>query len=113
MLIPCGGSLGLAAWWACAALVQAAALLALCCFAVLYYGDPGVVRRSESACFPLPPAVEARVRAGENATALNNIIEGRDTFCVRCLVWRRADDGPLRTSGGGFLAAVARRAFGG
>jgi len=53
----------------------------LCC-------DPGVVRRSEGTCFPLPEAVANLLSQGESLQGLQNIACDSRTFCVRCLVWR-------------------------
>jgi len=77
------------AWWFIFALIYAEAIVELICLAWLLGGDPGYVARSEANCFPLPAAVESRLRKGDITLDLNNIVQGDDTFCTRCLVWRR------------------------
>ena len=79
-----------AAWWAILAALYAEALVALGCLARLMLADPGELVRSEELCFPLPPAVARRLAAGESLEGMGNVQDGDDSFCVRCLVWRRA-----------------------
>jgi hypothetical protein len=68
------------------------AILALVCLCGLLYGDPGVLRRSEDACFPLPTSVRERLAAGRSLNGLQNVrARGGRLFCVRCCVWRPAD----------------------
>ena len=50
--------------------------------------DPGVVRRSEATCLPVPTAVNQRLDAEEPLTGLGNIVDGDLSYCVRCCVWR-------------------------
>lgn len=73
------------------ALVYAEAVAALACLAGLLWADPGVVRRSEDTCLPLPELVLTRLRASEPLDTLDSNVEGADgaSYCVRCLVWRR------------------------
>ena len=76
------------------------------CLGFVLLGDPGVLARSAERCFPVPAAVEGRLRGLTAAdseapagplpdmlmTDLRNVAEegtGR-TFCVRCFVWRNA-----------------------
>ena len=79
----------------------------------LLLADPGVVRRRSTTCLPVPPEVEAKLRAHESLDRLKNIKgerrsvawivrgaaltvrvpartgEGMTSYCVRCCVWRR------------------------
>ena len=48
----------------------------------------GTIERCPENCYPVPPKVATKLRAGE-MLPLNNIAgENGRTFCVRCLVWR-------------------------
>merc|ERR1712194_771580 len=54
----------------------------------LLFGNPGVVRRSETTCYPIPQEVETRLSKGLPYDSLGNM-PGKDcSYCVRCLVWR-------------------------
>ena len=58
----------------------------------LLLSNTGVVERSRETCLPVPPVVAERLCAGDSLVDLANIrdeCEGA-TYCVRCLVWRRA-----------------------
>ena len=54
--------------------------------------DPGVARRSEATCLPLPADVAERllVAPGQPLDGLENVsdADGRGSYCVRCCVWR-------------------------
>jgi hypothetical protein len=91
--------LSTSSWWVVFGLIYAEAVLALIAFAWLLHRDPGCVRRTEANCFPLPEAVASRLRKGQTLKDLPNITEGGDSFCTRCLVWRRAGDGRSRHRG--------------
>ena len=78
-----------AAWWVFLALIYTMAATALLCLFGLLCGDPGVVRRSEETCFPIPEEVQCRLKDGASThEGLSNIVDGDRTYCVRCLVWR-------------------------
>lgn len=47
------------------ALIYAEAAVAVGCLVGLMWGDPGVVKRSQANCFPLPPEVARRIALGE------------------------------------------------
>lgn len=80
--------------WAFPALMCILAAVALGCLCCVLWIDPGTVHRSSSTCLPLPPEVAARLEGGgEDLAGLRNPVAGRDTYCVRCCVWRRAGDG--------------------
>jgi hypothetical protein len=92
-------------WYTFLVLIYTDALIALICLAGLFLTDPGVVQRSPETCFPLPPQVETWIQAHLLKTELNGDIiveppselyipapESLDTFCVRCLVWRKANN---------------------
>ena len=56
----------------------------------MFFGDPGEVRRTPETLTPMPQEVEEKLRAGEALSGLQNIKgEGEESYCVRCLVWRR------------------------
>ena len=63
------------------------------------FDDPGVVRRSSSNCFPLPPEVEERLRTGQPIDPLRNVVVNGRQFCVRCCVWREETTTPTRFVG--------------
>jgi len=63
------------------------AAIALFCLAGLMFGDPGVLKRSQQRCFPLPPEVLRCLRAGE-VPGRQNVYTSGGQFCVRCLIWR-------------------------
>ena len=46
-------------------------------------------KRSEERCFPQPDEGARRLAAREPMHDLRNIQSGDDSYCVRCLVWRR------------------------
>ena len=63
------------------------AAIALFCLAGLMFGDPGVLKRSQQRCFPLPPEVLRCLRAGQ-VPGRQNLYTSGGQFCVRCLIWR-------------------------
>jgi hypothetical protein len=86
------GELPRDAWWACLVLIYTEAGVALLCLLMILLGDPGIIRRNEQTCFPLPDAVREKLARGESLEGMGNIEDGEDSFCVRCLVWRRQPD---------------------
>jgi len=74
--------------------IWAEALIACLCLVGLMFGDPGVVARSESRCWPVPDRVSRLLRAGFPIPAdMENIEDSaHGTYCVRCLVWRDRDE---------------------
>lgn len=94
-------------------------LIEILCLTTMYYKDPGVVKRSPYTCHPIPPQVQPYARSymqRHQQNQLNvennelvqetvpmpselyismddeNTQDGQeivDTYCVRCLVWRR------------------------
>ncbi|CAK0849167.1 unnamed protein product [Prorocentrum cordatum] len=84
-------------WWSAfvlAPLTRAASIVAACCTLRLLAGRSGVVPRSKATCRPMPAEVKRLLRAGEGLRGMSNVTgEGPDgwgSYCVRCLVWRRA-----------------------
>ncbi|CAK0794896.1 unnamed protein product, partial [Prorocentrum cordatum] len=77
--------------WTIMVLVYVEAVLAVGLLCGVVFGDPGVVKRSAEACFPLPTEVAERLRGGQSTDGLANIRDGDRSFCVRCLVWRSPD----------------------
>ncbi|KAL3936171.1 MAG: hypothetical protein SGBAC_008453 [Bacillariaceae sp.] len=94
-------------WWVFFILIYSQAALALLGLLAMLITDPGVIPRSQKTCFPVP---------ADMAPALNDYFEQRggsgakqffppsgnylmaedgseDSYCVRCLVWRRSKDG--------------------
>ena len=56
----------------------------------MFFGDAGEVRRTKETLTPMPREVEERLRAEEPLKGLGNIKgDGEESYCVRCLVWRR------------------------
>ena len=75
-------------------LIYSMAAIALLCLFGLLCGDPGVIRRSEDRCFPIPDEVLRRLKDGvPTHEGLSNIVDGDRSFCVRCLLWRNRPDG--------------------
>merc|ERR1719330_422543 len=73
--------------------------LAVFCVLYILFGQAGMIRRSRTTCYPMPPQVEATLREAAlqrhapDLTHLSNIYNedrsvDRGSFCVRCLVWR-------------------------
>ena len=71
--------------------------IAAFCLWGLICGDPGVVRRTEESCFPLPDYLKHQYRMNrvELGQPLGEVGAGRNiedkdhgTYCVRCMVWR-------------------------
>ena len=64
--------------------IAAAALL------LINVWDPGIIRRSNAVCSPLPRVVSERLRMTEPLEGLRNIPDekGISSFCVRCCIWR-------------------------
>lgn len=93
-------------WWVFFSLIYGLAFIALLCLLILLVVDPGVVRRSAKTCFPIPTQMQPAIRdylehQGESHNQLFSpsesyytAVDGTgDTYCVRCLVWRRQDNG--------------------
>ena len=71
-------------------LIYAEAAVALYCLNGLLCGDPGVIERSAEVCLPVPAEVATCLRDGTELPSMNIDNVDRGTYCVRCLVWRRA-----------------------
>ena len=71
--------------WTCRSLIFAEALLASGFLFGLLFGDPGVVKRSCETCLPVPEQILG------SQVPLENIVNGQQSFCVRCFVWRDLD----------------------
>eukprot|EP00980_Cylindrotheca_fusiformis_P006446 scaffold1376_cov125-Cylindrotheca_fusiformis.AAC.12 len=92
-------------WWVFFGLIYGQAVFALLCLFMLLVVDPGVVKRSPETCLPIPQQIEADIheyirlrdrrqpffRPGEGYFAAED--GTGDTYCSRCLVWRRHFDG--------------------
>jgi len=76
--------------------IYSEAVTALLCLTKILFGDPGVVRRTLTTCFPQPPVVAEKLAAGQCLSSLRNIENesGQRSFCVRCLVWRESQFQP-------------------
>ena len=71
--------------------IWVAASIALLCLCGLMFGDPGVIKRCQERCVPLPDGpVREHISLGQPIPSeLRNVDDPeRGTFCVRCLVWR-------------------------
>jgi len=64
------------------------AIIALVCLAGIVFGDPGVIKRSQERCFPIPEPVLHRLRSGQSLVGMDNFYEGSNVYCVRCCLWR-------------------------
>ena len=72
-------------------------VVAVACHALIMFGDPGTVFRSRETCYPVPPVVAERLRAGDKLDDLDNVRgEEWSSYCVRCCVWRRQVPLPQR-----------------
>eukprot|EP00927_Polykrikos_kofoidii_P012862 TRINITY_DN15585_c0_g1_i2.p1 TRINITY_DN15585_c0_g1~~TRINITY_DN15585_c0_g1_i2.p1 ORF type:complete len:268 (-),score=28.04 TRINITY_DN15585_c0_g1_i2:17-787(-) len=71
-------------------LIYLEATAAVACLLGLFFGNPGVIKRTEDTCFPIPEDVVARLRQGSRLEGFANIEDPvrQVSFCVRCLVWR-------------------------
>jgi len=91
-----------ATWWTFLGLVYAEVAMALICLMGLLLSDPGVVARSSENSFPIPLQCQAWIQAhadgnpesieplGEYYIASSETSNTPgDSYCVRCLVWRR------------------------
>lgn len=88
-------------WWTFFILVYGETGIALLCLLGLMLVDPGVVKRSPENCFPIPMQCEAWIQAHvdddapkvepppEYYIASSNPSTPGDTYCRRCLLWRR------------------------
>lgn len=76
-------------------LIAAEAAVAIGCLAGLLLGDPGVVRRTQETCLPVPAEVAERLSSGAPLrdevapmSGMTNIRDGDRSYCVRCFLWR-------------------------
>ena len=88
-------------WWTFFVAVYAETGVALVLLAALLCSDPGVVLRSEANCFPIPLQCEDWIRSymegriqevqppQEHYIASSDPDKIGDSYCMRCLVWRR------------------------
>ena len=82
--------------------VDGLAVLAMLMLAgVMCGGRDLVVRRTTKTVTPLPPAVRELLIAGESLDGLANLVDGDDSYCVRCCVWRRPPPPPTPICCGG------------
>jgi DHHC palmitoyltransferase len=97
-----------AAWWIIFSLIYGEALLAVVLLAAILLVDPGFVQRNTDTCYPLPPAIGKWLAEGadpdEKPTELyfpSLEANCKDTYCTRCLVWRKAGtkSDPTKASG--------------
>ena len=82
------GKLTGAWWWLFFCLIYGEAACAIGCLLGIMWGDPGVVKRSEETCFPIPAEVADRLRRGLSLEQMGNVTEDGRTYCIRCLLWR-------------------------
>ena len=90
--------------WGLGVTVVTLAVTAISCHAYILYGDPGVVRRSQDNCLPLPPDVSEKL-SGYNPRdvdpsgshpldGMTNIKDSDRSYCVRCCLWRDDNEMP-------------------
>ena len=84
------------AWWTIFGLIYSQATLALVFLVGVLNVDPGIVHRSKENCFPLPPEIAAWLESyDEDLRPIEQYLQDqtpnkeRDTYCTRCLIWRR------------------------
>ncbi|CAJ1944345.1 unnamed protein product [Cylindrotheca closterium] len=93
-------------WWVLFILIYSQAGLAILGLMAMLMVDPGAVPRSQQTCFPIPEQMTPALRdylehKGDGVRLFvppgNNYLaaldRSGDTYCVRCLVWRRSKDG--------------------
>lgn len=95
-----------APWWTFFILIYIQAALAILGLIAMIVADPGVVQRSKESCYPIPvqmgPALQDYL--DQRGKFVKHIVLPRekylmaedgtgDSYCVRCMVWRRAVDG--------------------
>jgi hypothetical protein len=99
-----------AAWWIIFSLIYGQALLAMLVLAAILLLDPGFVQRNADTCYPLPPTIAKWLAEGAEpdkkpAELYFPSLEANsnDTYCTRCLVWRKAGtkSDPGKASGAG------------
>lgn len=95
-----------AVWWTFFSLIYAEVGISMICLGGLLWTDPGVVHRSTENSFPIPVQCEAWIQAHAQQGKPDSCVEPPtppteyyiasaepntpgDTYCVRCLVWRR------------------------
>lgn len=70
------------------------AIVALVCLRGVQCADPGAIQRSEERCSPVPECVRAcLVESRPLPHGLENTTDPEHgSYCVRCFLWRRADE---------------------
>lgn len=103
-------------WWVFFILIYTESGMALILLAALLLSDPGVVRRSNENSFPIPLQCEDWISAyidgrshevqppNERYIGCSDADAIGDSYCVRCLVWRR-----LRESKSYFHCSICQR----
>lgn len=77
-------------------LVWVAATMA--CTLCIIFGRSGEIKRSKSACYPIPPKVVQNLLEPHNSTDMDENVSGPlghsklGSYCVRCFVWRPPED---------------------
>jgi len=94
--LPDGGKI------ACIVTIATCAGIAVISLAGLFWGDPGIIKRSVENSFPMPSEVSSSISTFSiNPRGFNpgRNIRGTDgrTYCTRCFVWRGADGHHCRT----------------
>jgi hypothetical protein len=100
-----GFAYGGTTWWVFCILIYVEALAAILCLHGLWLVDPGVVKRSRKTSFPIPiemqQLIEEYLHDSKKDKQFSPPTEhyftaddgSGDTYCTRCLVWRRKEDG--------------------
>jgi len=83
-------------WWIFLILIYGQAGMALLCLVAILIVNPGFVPRTPETCYPIPTSVAAWLTSKNDDDRpieyyLPSLDEhSRDTYCTRCLVWRRS-----------------------
>lgn len=90
-------------WYIFLILIYSLAVCAILCLFGLFVVDPGIVKRSPESCFPIPSEMKPLIQSYVDKTQddyepptesyCSADDESGDTYCTRCLVWRRKSEG--------------------
>lgn len=82
-------------WWIFFVLIYSQAGFALVCLMAILWVNPGVVPRTAETCYPIPPEMATWLATRQDQDRPSELYlpspdkDCRDTYCTRCLVWRR------------------------
>ena len=96
-------------FWSEVIVIHTLALVALACYVLIRFGDPGEIKRSLHNCFPMPQEMldwlEKKARGPPSPPPLKQnpkpapdlTSSERHSYCVRCYVWRPVGSHHCRT----------------